>query len=95
MRVENGTRSYAAKAGGAAGAGAGVGSSLTLDELGSDTSSSGWAGDSLSEPGPAAVEAFEGLFRFLLVLPSGLGGLDTADMVADLVLIAEDLTRRS
>jgi hypothetical protein len=75
--VENGTRSYAAM-----GAGAGVSSSLTFDELGSETSCSGLEGDSLSDPGPAEVEAFEGLFLFLLVLPSGLGGLDTADMLA-------------
>jgi len=79
FKVENGTRSYAAGAG--TGAEAGVSSSLTLDELGSETSGSAWAGASPSESGPAAVEAFEGLFLFLFVLPSGLGGLATADIL--------------
>jgi hypothetical protein len=93
LRVENGTRSYAAGAG--AEAEAGVSSSLTLDELGSETSGSAWAGVSPSESGPAAVEAFEGLFLFLLVLPSGLGGLATADILVDCMVCSENLTRRS
>jgi hypothetical protein len=81
LRVENGTRSYAAGAGAGAGAEAGASSSLTFEELGSETSGSAWAGVSPSDSGPAAVEAFEGLFLFLFVLPPGLGGFEIADMV--------------
>jgi hypothetical protein len=91
LRVENGTRSYAA------GAGAGVSSSLTFDELGSDTSASGCAASD-SDSTPAVADALEDLFRFFVaLLPSGLGGFDTdtADMmtIVSFDLRLEDLTR--